>query len=99
MPSPSPRLPPVTTMVRRSAARLSMERLAAPCVGLSSMLTHHLSGSGDVERRDEPNGGRHLVLRQAVAADLHDLAFELGAAIVAVAGLGTQHHVGDDDRA
>src|SRR5256885_16860564 len=81
MPRPGPRLAPVTTMLRMSLLWLSG----------SSMVAHHLSGCGDVERRDNADCGRHLVLGEAVAAGLEDLALWLGGAGGAPRPLRPQH--------
>src|SRR5271166_677397 len=83
MPSPIPRLPPVTTMLRM----------------LARMMPRRFSGGREIERRNEAYRRRHLVLRKAVATDLEDFVLELAGSIAELIGLPSEDHVGDDDGA
>src|SRR5271166_4450435 len=81
MPSPIPRLPPVTTMLRM----------------LARMMPRRFSGGREIERSNEAYGRRHLVLRKAVTADLQDFVLELEGSLIGLIAPPSEDHVGDDD--
>src|SRR3984893_10046028 len=86
MPSPRPRLAPVTRTVRADAAGLDMA-------------ARQFAGCRDVEGRHDADRRRNLVDRQRVAAELQDIALDGAELIVRALASRFQDDIGDHDRA
>src|SRR6185437_11715380 len=86
MASPSPRLAPVTSTLARLRSSIH------PC----STAPRQLAGCGDGKRGHDADGGRNLVPRQRVAAELENLILDVSLVFGALARR-LQHHIGDDD--
>src|ERR1700733_6642903 len=88
MPSPRPRLAPVTRTVRAAALAMAAFIMAA----------RQFSGRSDIERWNERNSSWHFVARQGRTAVRQnvgvDLCFRAGSHAFAL-----QYHIGDHDRA
>src|SRR5271166_3433918 len=83
MPRPSPRLPPVTTMLRMTLL----------------ILPRRFSCGRESKRRHKAYGGRHLVLGEVSSARFHDLVLDRGYSLGVLINLPSEHHVGDDNGA
>src|SRR4051812_45008916 len=72
-----------------------------PPVTTTLRMTSQLAAGGNVEGRNETDGGRNLVSREALAAYLEDLALDVAAVPVRarLRGIDREHDVGCDERA
>src|SRR5436305_781554 len=83
MPSPNPRLPPVTTTLRI----------------VSGIVAHRFARWRKIDPRNKTDGCWYFVLRQVTAAGFEDRLLELELAFSRLIDLRSENHIGDDNGA